>query len=101
MAFFPVENIWPHLFATSLPRYLSNSLIIMSTVAIISCVVGNNRFYIAGWVANEQCNTPQKLPESMKGDPVGEKQHEDYLKGYGDSFAHGECLTADYEAFYS
>ena len=37
----------------------------------------------------------------MKGDPVGEKQHEDYLKGYGDSFAHGECLTADYEAFYS
>ena len=61
----------------------------------------NNRFYIAGWVANEQCNTPHKLPESMKGDPVGEKQHEDYLKGYGDSFAHGECLTADYEAFYS
>ncbi|MBT4133080.1 MAG: iron ABC transporter permease, partial [Rhodobacterales bacterium] len=40
MAFFPVENIWPHLFATSLPRYLSNSLIIMSSVAIISCVVG-------------------------------------------------------------
>jgi len=36
MAFFPVENIWPHLFATSLPRYLSNSLIIMVSVAIIS-----------------------------------------------------------------
>ena len=40
MAFFPVENIWPHLFATSLPRYLSNSLIIMVSVAIISSFVG-------------------------------------------------------------
>ena len=61
----------------------------------------NNRFYIAGWVANECSENPQALPESMKGDPVGEKQHEDYLKGYGDSYAHGECLTADYEKFYS
>ena len=60
-----------------------------------------NRFYIAGWVANECSENPQVLPESMKGDPVGEKQFEDYLKGYGDSYAHGECLTADYEKFYS
>ena len=61
----------------------------------------NNRFYIAGWVANEQCENPQTLPESCKDSPVIVKQHEDYLKGYGDSFAHGECLTADYEKFYS
>ena len=61
----------------------------------------NNRFYIAGWVANEQCENPQALPESCKDNAVIVKQHEDYLKGYGDSFAHGECLTADYEKFYS
>ena len=40
LAFFPTENIWPHLVATSLPRYLSNSLIIMGSVAIISSVIG-------------------------------------------------------------
>jgi iron(III) transport system permease protein len=40
LAFFPTENIWPHLFATSLPRYLSNSLIIMGAVALISSVIG-------------------------------------------------------------
>ena len=60
-----------------------------------------NRFYIAGWVANECSENPQVLPESMKGDPVGEKQFEDYLDGYGDSLANGECLTAGYEQFYS
>jgi len=60
-----------------------------------------NRFYIAGWVANECSENPQVLPESMKGDPVGEKQFEDYLSGYGDSLANGECLTAGYEQFYS
>jgi hypothetical protein len=61
----------------------------------------NNRFYMAGWVANECSENPQVLPESMKGDPVGEKQFEDYLSGYGDSLANGECLTAGYEQFYS
>jgi|TARA_B110000977_G_scaffold196699_1_gene277625 iron(III) transport system permease protein len=40
MAFFPAENIWPHLIATSLSRYLSNSLIIMISVAFISSIVG-------------------------------------------------------------
>ena len=60
-----------------------------------------NKFYIAGWVANECSENPQVLPESMKGDPVGEKQFEDYLSGYGDSLANGECLTAGYEQFYS
>jgi iron(III) transport system permease protein len=40
LAFFPTENIWPHLMATSLPRYLSNSLIIMGSVALCASVVG-------------------------------------------------------------
>lgn len=40
LAFFPTENIWPHLLSTSLPRYLSNSLIIMSAVAFVACVIG-------------------------------------------------------------
>ena len=61
----------------------------------------NNRFYVAGWVANEQCDNPQALPESCKDNPVIVKQHEDYLAGYSDCFANGECLTAQYEQFYS
>ena len=40
LAFFPTENIWPHLMATSLPRYLSNSLIIMGAVAVCASVIG-------------------------------------------------------------
>ena len=40
LAFFPTENIWPHLMATSLPRYLSNSLIIMGSVAVCASVIG-------------------------------------------------------------
>lgn len=40
LAFFPTENIWPHLMATSLPRYLSNSLIIMGSVALCASVIG-------------------------------------------------------------
>tara|TARA_R110002096_G_scaffold22170_4_gene71512 strand:- start:33573 stop:35210 length:1638 start_codon:yes stop_codon:yes gene_type:complete len=40
LAFFPTENIWPHLIATSLPRYLSNSLIIMGAVALLASVIG-------------------------------------------------------------
>ena len=61
----------------------------------------NNRFYIAGWVANECSENPQVLPESMKGDPVGEKQFEDYLSGYGDSYANYESLAVQYNRFYS
>lgn len=60
-----------------------------------------NRFYIAGWVANEGSESPQVLPESCKGDLVVVKQYADYLDGYGDSLANGECLTAGYEQFYS
>ncbi|PCH95179.1 MAG: iron ABC transporter permease, partial [Rhodobacteraceae bacterium] len=40
LAFFPKENIWPHLLETTLPRYLSNSLIVMSATAIASIICG-------------------------------------------------------------
>lgn len=40
MALNPVENIWPHLMATTLPRYLGNSLVLMLSVGILSGVVG-------------------------------------------------------------
>lgn len=61
----------------------------------------HNQFYVAGWVANEQCEKPQALPESCKDNPIIVKQHEDYLNGYGDCVANGECLTEAYEQFYS
>jgi len=39
-AFFPSENIWPHLLATTLPRYAANSLILMFSVGAITASVG-------------------------------------------------------------
>jgi len=40
LAFFPEENIWPHLFATSLPGYLKNTLILMTGVGISVFLTG-------------------------------------------------------------
>ena len=59
---------------------------------------GKSRFYIAGWVANRECENPQDMPESCKGDVVVERWHEEYLAGYGDSVAKGDCLAAHYSA---
>ncbi len=42
----PVENIWPHLVATTLPRYLGNTLILMLTVGTLSAAVGTG----AAWL---------------------------------------------------
>ncbi len=53
---------------------------------------GKSRFYIAGWVANRECENPQELPEECKGDKTVEEWHKEYLTGYGDSVANGECL---------
>jgi hypothetical protein len=47
---------------------------------------------VAGWVANRECENPQKLPEECKGDKTVEEWHKEYLTGYGDSVANGECL---------
>ncbi len=40
LAFNPTENIWPHLFHTVLPKYVKNSLMLMTGVGIGVCVIG-------------------------------------------------------------
>ena len=46
IAIFPAENIWPHLMATTLPRYLGNTLILAVSVGAISATVGT----LAAWL---------------------------------------------------
>lgn len=40
IALFPSENIWPHMVSTTLPRYLSNSIIMMGGVGILAGMIG-------------------------------------------------------------
>ena len=40
IAAFPEENIWPHLMRTTLPRYVSTTLILMASVGAVTAVVG-------------------------------------------------------------
>jgi len=40
LAFFPEENIWPHLLSTSLPAYVKNTLILMSGVGVSVFLTG-------------------------------------------------------------
>ncbi len=42
----PTENIWPHLVATVLPRYLHNTLILMAGVGVLTACVGTG----AAWL---------------------------------------------------
>ena len=42
----PTENIWPHLLRTTLPRYLSNTAVLMFSVGAITAVVGTG----AAWL---------------------------------------------------
>jgi len=46
IAFNPSQNIWPHLVATSLPRYLENTLVMMLGVGVLSGAVGTG----AAWL---------------------------------------------------
>ncbi len=46
IALSPGENIWPHLLATSLPRYLANTLVLMLSVGLLSAMVGTG----AAWL---------------------------------------------------
>ncbi len=54
----PTENIWPHLMATVLPRYIGNTLVLMLGVAVVTAVVGTGaawlvtmyRFPGRGWL---------------------------------------------------
>lgn len=40
IAFHPTQNIWPHLLATTLPRYLENTLVLMVSVGVLTAVTG-------------------------------------------------------------
>ncbi|MFN4172104.1 MAG: ABC transporter permease, partial [Pseudorhodobacter sp.] len=40
IAFNPVSNIWPHLMATVLPRYVANTLVLMLGVGVLTAVTG-------------------------------------------------------------
>lgn len=42
----PAENIWPHLLATVLPRYLSTTLTLMAGVSLLTAAVGTG----AAWL---------------------------------------------------
>jgi iron(III) transport system permease protein len=46
IAFHPTENIWPHLTATVLPRYLTTTLGLMGGVAVLTAAVGTG----AAWI---------------------------------------------------
>lgn len=46
IAFHPSENIWPHLMATVLPRYLGNTLLLMAGVGVLTAAVGTG----AAWL---------------------------------------------------
>jgi iron(III) transport system permease protein len=45
-AFHPTENIWPHLIATTLPRYLGNTLLLMAGVGLLTAAAGTG----AAWL---------------------------------------------------
>lgn len=46
IAFHPVENIWPHLMATVLPRYFGNTLVLMGGVGVLTAAAGTG----AAWL---------------------------------------------------
>ncbi len=58
MAFHPTSNIWPHLLATVLPRYVQNTLMLMVGVGTLAAAVGTGaawlvtmyRFPGRGWL---------------------------------------------------
>ncbi len=58
IAFHPTENIWPHLMATVLPRYLGTTLILMAGVGGLTAAMGTGaawlvtmyRFPGQGWL---------------------------------------------------
>lgn len=45
-AAFPTENIWPHMMDTVLPRYVSNTLVLMIGVGVASACLGTVLAYI-------------------------------------------------------
>ena len=46
LAFHPVENVWPHLAATVLPRYLGNTFVLMAGVGGLAAVAGTGTAWL-------------------------------------------------------
>ncbi|MBC6442673.1 MAG: iron ABC transporter permease [Rhodobacteraceae bacterium] len=46
IALVPRENIWPHLVATTLPRYLVNSVLLVASVGILAGVIGTGTAWL-------------------------------------------------------
>lgn len=46
LAFHPTENSWPHLINTVLPRYLGNTLVLMTGVGVLTAAIGTG----AAWL---------------------------------------------------
>ncbi|MCU0802535.1 MAG: iron ABC transporter permease, partial [Rhodobacteraceae bacterium] len=46
LAFNPTDNIWPHLLATVMPRYIGNTLMLMAGVAVLTAAMGTG----AAWL---------------------------------------------------
>ena len=42
----PTENIWPHLVSTTLPRYASNTIILMCFVGLLAGVLGTTTAWL-------------------------------------------------------
>ena len=40
LAVFPADNIWPHLIATTLPRYISTTILLMISVGALAGIIG-------------------------------------------------------------
>lgn len=49
IAMTPTENIWPHLMATVLPRYLTTTLMLMAGVAVLAAAMGTG----AAWLVSQ------------------------------------------------
>lgn len=47
-AMFPKENIWPHLISTTLPRYMKNTVVLMTGVGFLTMMVGTG----AAWLVS-------------------------------------------------
>ena len=46
IALTPTENIWPHLLSTTLPRYASNTLLLMFFVGVFSGIIGTSTAWL-------------------------------------------------------
>ncbi|MBB5722871.1 iron(III) transport system permease protein [Loktanella ponticola] len=42
----PTDNIWPHLMATTFPRYLRNTVILMLSVGMLTAIVGTTTAWL-------------------------------------------------------